>query len=599
MAAKCAYVEKVGAVYYVRKRIPRAWIGQVRGDVLRLSLRTKDRAEALKWGLEALAVFEDLLRMAPEEALKHLTQRLIDEQMLRPEEMTGADLVRRRALGSVGSKIIRRAREELRLGENLDGIYAELVHLNRATVEGEAYYDRLPDDRKTQDSATIRKLAEIDVSGFQAVLDELGGTVLSKPVPGKPVPTEPSQPRSAAIKATTSDEAIASDDGHPIYTLRYLMEHYFKHDGKNTGADNRSNIERAVKLFEDLCPEVRTLAAPRIPLTFWDRLYEFVQEIPKAQGRATPDNIVKFTRAVQAEGANYRRLSRTTLNSNYLGAITRIARYGQKKRLYSWQAPPLIIPQSKRATKSKGKAPFSPEEVAAVMSCPVYTGSASRRLRYSPGHEIFADDHIYWAPLIAAHTGMRVTEVGLLRFEQMQTWFGRQTFVLEIAEAEENTNGIVGYKTGNALRRIPLHRQLVEIGFLDFWNHQKALHDRPFPAWTQHVKGGSVGEPEIHFEADFFNAHRLKWDVPAHRQHKLSFHSFRGFFIQACHSAGVNPYTILKWVGHDDDTEARTSEVHRGYMSDDLTSEEVEAIDAVQVPIGRVKSFADWLKSRR
>tara|TARA_R110002020_G_scaffold327484_1_gene543413 strand:- start:545 stop:649 length:105 start_codon:yes stop_codon:yes gene_type:complete len=34
-------------------------------------------------------------------------------------------------------------------------------------------------------------------------------------------------------------------------------------------------------------------------------------------------------------------------------------------------------------------------------------------------------------------------------------------------------------------------------------------------------------------------------------------------------------------------------------MSDDLTSEEVEAIDAVQVPIGRVKSFADWLKSRR
>ena len=41
---------------YVRKRIPRAWKGRVEGEVVRLSLRTKDRALALKWGLEALAV---------------------------------------------------------------------------------------------------------------------------------------------------------------------------------------------------------------------------------------------------------------------------------------------------------------------------------------------------------------------------------------------------------------------------------------------------------------------------------------------------------------------------------------------------------------
>ncbi|WP_366246979.1 DUF6538 domain-containing protein [Devosia sp. 67-54] len=48
MAAKCAYVEKVGAVYYVRKRLPRAWQGRVAGTVLRLSLGTRDRASR-KW----------------------------------------------------------------------------------------------------------------------------------------------------------------------------------------------------------------------------------------------------------------------------------------------------------------------------------------------------------------------------------------------------------------------------------------------------------------------------------------------------------------------------------------------------------------------
>ena len=63
MAAKCAYVEKVGAVYYLRKRVPRSWQGNAGGEVLRLSLRTKDRAQALRWGLGALTVFEDLLRL--------------------------------------------------------------------------------------------------------------------------------------------------------------------------------------------------------------------------------------------------------------------------------------------------------------------------------------------------------------------------------------------------------------------------------------------------------------------------------------------------------------------------------------------------------
>lgn len=57
---------KVGAVYYVRKRIPRAWQGRVAGDVLRLSLGTKDRAQALRWGLEALVVFEQLLGVESE-----------------------------------------------------------------------------------------------------------------------------------------------------------------------------------------------------------------------------------------------------------------------------------------------------------------------------------------------------------------------------------------------------------------------------------------------------------------------------------------------------------------------------------------------------
>ncbi|MBO9588523.1 DUF6538 domain-containing protein [Devosia sp.] len=84
MAAKCAYVEKIGAVYYVRKRIPHACKRQAEGDAVRMSLRTKDRVTALKWGLEALAVFEELLSTEPKDALMHLTGSLLTSNCASP-----------------------------------------------------------------------------------------------------------------------------------------------------------------------------------------------------------------------------------------------------------------------------------------------------------------------------------------------------------------------------------------------------------------------------------------------------------------------------------------------------------------------------------
>jgi len=573
MAAKCAYVEKVGAVYYVRKRVPRAWQGHITGEVLRLSLGTKERAQAIKWGLEALAVFEDLLGMAPEDALKHLTLRLIEEQLVEPANMSGADLVRRRALGSVGGKIIRRAREELGLGQHLDAIYQELVYFNQATVQGEALYAEKPGE-----DASSGAQHKLDVSSFDRLFDTLGAAARTKAAPAAVTATPTPSPSAPAPASSTG--------GGPVYTLRYLMDDYLARNGKNTGSDNRSNIERAVKLFEDLRPEVRTLGVPDIPLAVWDELYEFAQLIPQMRGRATPDNLVTFTRRMQASGDNYPKLGATTLNSNYLGAITRLVRHGNRRRMYTFQAPSLVVSEKRRASRSSGKAPFSAEEIAAITNCAVYAGSVSRHRRYRPGSVVLSDDHIYWAPLISMHTGMRVTEIGMLRFEQMQTWFGRPTLVLELEDAETD-GGVEGYKTGNAIRRIPIHPQLEQIGFLQFWERQKGLgYDRLFPDWTQHRKGSKDGQAEIHFEADFFNAHRLKWNVPPHRSAKLTFHSFRGFFIQACHDAGIDAYTILKWVGHDEETERSTNSVHRGYMAKDLTAEEVAAIGRTTVPLG-------------
>lgn len=119
--------------------------------------------------------------------------------------------------------------------------------------------------------------------------------------------------------------------------------------------------------------------------------------------------------------------------------------------------------------------PFIAPEITLITSCPVYSGSASRHHRYSAGREIFADDHIYWAPLIAMHSGMRVTEIGLLQFDQLQAWYGRQTFVLEIeADQSGGIDVATGYKTGNALRRRSARDRMGKGRPRNRWSDRKA-----------------------------------------------------------------------------------------------------------------------------
>ncbi len=118
MAAKASYVEKVGSIYYVRQRIPRAW-SQTFGDgVLRLSLRTSDRPTALRLGVGALSVFEELLSKETADGLIHLMEHIIQELDLNPDDMTREDIIRRRALQVIGAKLIRRVGDV----EVVDGI---------------------------------------------------------------------------------------------------------------------------------------------------------------------------------------------------------------------------------------------------------------------------------------------------------------------------------------------------------------------------------------------------------------------------------------------------------------------------------------------
>lgn len=96
----------------------------------------------------------------------------------------------------------------------------------------------------------------------------------------------------------------------------------------------------------------------------------------------------------------------------------------------------------------------------------------------------------YFVPLLALYTGARISELAQL-----------QTTDIELDPADEG-RPVLRFqgrlKTDESRRRIPLHSQLVRLGFLDYWESVKASGPRPlFPAVRRsnlNGAGGKLGE---------------------------------------------------------------------------------------------------------
>ena len=156
---------------------------------------------------------------------------------------------------------------------------------------------------------------------------------------------------------------------------------------------------------------------------------------------------------------------------------------------------------------------------------------------------------LYWGPLLALFTGARAEELASLDISQVQSVKG--IHIVHILDG----------KTVNAKRRVPLHDQLLALGFLDYVACVKgAGYTKLFP----HLKGGKNG-----YKKNMCRQFGEYLDLPAVNivDPLKVFHSFRHTVVTALTNAGVNEGLKRALVGHDIDT--RTS-AHDGYIHDQL-----------------------------
>ncbi len=215
--------------------------------------------------------------------------------------------------------------------------------------------------------------------------------------------------------------------------------------------------------------------------------------------------------------------------------------------------------------KEKRRA-FTSEQIKKIFENPLFSGCRSETQRYIPG-EIVIRDAKYWVPILGLYTGARLNEICQLYIEDV--YKHGEIWVLDI-----NQNGNdKRLKTVAARRKIPLHPQLLALGFHNYVTTQGGTpKDRVFPE----IALGADDTYSHTYSKQFAYALRNKFEIT---DEKVTFHSFRHSLTDELRNADVDTADIKRILGHED------SSVTANYGSSETLERLHRAISKVHFPI--------------
>ncbi|MFO6503247.1 hypothetical protein [Serratia marcescens] len=116
----------------------------------------------------------------------------------------------------------------------------------------------------------------------------------------------------------------------------------------------------------------------------------------------------------------------------------------------------------------------------------------------------------------------------------------------KVMDEEPLAGGDKSLKTVNAIRQVPIHPRLIELGLLEYVDALKAAgYDRLFPELKHNkIKGYSAAASK------WFNENYFGKILGFPRDGKKTFHSLRHTFINAVDEFEINERTIAQLVGH-------------------------------------------------
>ncbi|WP_081986502.1 site-specific integrase [Chitinibacter sp. ZOR0017] len=229
-----------------------------------------------------------------------------------------------------------------------------------------------------------------------------------------------------------------------------------------------------------------------------------------------------------------RDLHPSTINSKYLGWINVLLNWAAQNDYLDVNLLSAIKVKEGKVQKV-ARLPYDENELRVIFSSPIYKGG-----KVPTGGKGSA---AFWLPLLGLFTGARLEELAQLQpSDVIEDPLGVYIFIADYKAGS-------GVKTNESRRRVPLHPELLRIGFQAYWRsvqHESLL----FPL----LKVDSKGDISGHWSKWWGRWCRQSLGITDTRK---VFHSFRHGFKHLCREAGITEEVHDALTGHAGGTVSR------------------------------------------
>jgi integrase len=269
---------------------------------------------------------------------------------------------------------------------------------------------------------------------------------------------------------------------------------------------------------------------------------DYLGKLPKNYGKSPSDidlSIEQLVARTKKLSANEIGMSGPTINRHItqLTAILDIIERRVSKIKDRPEGRSLRTKKPKDQRNRDKRIALSEPALTTLFSLPVWTGHNDHRSRLQPGPMII-HDALYWVPILGYYLGARRGEICGLKLDEVISDHAVPHVLI-------CTNEIRRLKTASSEREIPLHPEILRLGFLDYVSEMKRKkHSLLFPELKIRAPNTDMGDT---FYGDFKNllAHA---QIPP--EWGKDFHGMRHRMLGSLKQAGVTSEVRGDVAGH-------------------------------------------------
>jgi hypothetical protein len=530
-----------GSQYYVNVRVPKDLRGVLKKDVVRKSLHTSDPSEAVRRvRFESVRIHDEFETLRA----KSRAEKTQPRDLAEISEREAYSIVFRYFTGlekmsedwwedevpNLEREQLKEALDNLRLDEGVltggsehyepdDGSFYLNAFLREHQIVG------TPQSRMYQKLRELFRRAQLE--NTQRTMDRIEKGIVSAHDP--------------LFRDVFAHTELIKNGSAKSATVGGLLRRFAQAQREaNLSAGTQTTYRIPARIMREVLGEQTPVA--EITTEDIEKLCDLLRQFPKNAAQRYRGLTLQQAIAEAKRRGDVQRLNSKTLE-NYFNNIVAVLNFAVEKRLILHN--PATGRWLRQTFKTEGrtrKALFTVEELNQLFRAPLYTGCKDDERGYAiPGPNKLRRGR-FWVALLSLFHGLRLNEAAQLYTEDVRETGGIHYFAIR-EERDDGSKCDKRLKTKQSKRDVPIHPELIRIGFLDFVAARQKDHTSPrlFPE----LSAGSTG---------YFSNAFSKWfgrfvESALGRSTDATFHSFRHQFRDATRAARLSVESVARLAG--------------------------------------------------